>query len=86
MVNQDNTAKDINGFERAYVMLPVAYQIIVRDRIMRECGWLTFVTFHKKRKGKTKMRPPEITILEEIFAEYNLNPWTGKSISAQTYK
>jgi hypothetical protein len=62
-------------------MLPFKYQLVVRDDIMRECGWGSRTTFHNKKNGKQKLRPPEVTIIERHFLKHGINPWTGKKVA-----
>lgn len=82
MDNEINTAKVVkSNFEKGYVMLPVKYQKHVRRELMQECEWSAPQTFYSKVKGETSVRKTEIPVIERIFAEYNLNPWTGKYLS-----
>ncbi len=79
-VNNVKTVK--NNFRRGYGMIPGDYQTEVRDEIMKLCGWESFVTFSHKKNGIVSIRPPEITIIESVFSEYQLNPWTGERIAS----
>lgn len=78
MKKQVNTTKVL--FSDAYGLLPASEQIKVRDRIMHECGWKSFPTFYAKKDGKVKARKPEISIIEKIFAEYNIHAFEGQFI------
>jgi len=78
---ENNTLKAVkDSFQKGYEMLPAKYLKKVRLRIMNECGWTTRATFVNKQKGHTSIRKPEIAIIEKIFSEYNLDPWTGKPL------
>ena len=79
---ESNTVKAVkNRFQKGYEMLPAKFQKKVRLQIMNECDWTTRATFVNKQKGHTSIRKPEIAIIERIFSEYNLNPWTGESLT-----
>lgn len=82
MGTEINTIKEIkDGFQKGYDMLLSRDQRELRLQIMMECGWLTASTFINKRKGVQSIRKPEIPIIERIFSEYNLDPWTGEYLS-----
>jgi len=82
MENEIDTTKVIkDNFVKAYEMLSIRCQKNIRMKIMYECDWLAPKTFLNKLDGKTIIRRPEIPIIERIFAEYNLDPWTGEYLS-----
>jgi hypothetical protein len=76
-----NTTLTKRPFKPGYDMLPGKFQTPVRIEIMERCGWTTYATFLNKKSGKVPIRPPEFEIVAEIFAEYNLDPWTGDDLS-----
>lgn len=79
MGDEVNTEKDVkSNFLMGYGMLPAIKQPEVRQKIMFKCGWNSVVTFYDKCRGRTKIRKPEVAVIEKIFSQYNLNPWTGE--------
>jgi len=82
MVNEINTTKVVKSdFQKGYEMLLPRDQRELRLKMMFECGWLTASTFYNKRKGVQPILKPEIPIIESIFSEYNLDPWTGENLT-----
>ena len=82
MNTEVNTPRDVlTGFEKGYDELPRKAFTKVRDKIMDKTGW-DLTTFHRKRRGDSKIFKPEISIVEACFAEWNINPWTGEKLSA----
>jgi hypothetical protein len=78
-----NTAiEEKTNFEKGYDMLPAKFQSEVRRNIMTECGWSSIMTFHYKRRGKTRIYVQEIPVIEKHFTKHNINPWTGERLSA----
>jgi len=67
-------------FIEAYQMLPQKYLEPLKEEIKGKCGWNTDSTFHRKRLGTVRIRLPERQIIEEVFAKYNINAWTGEYI------
>ena len=65
-------------FIRGYEMVPAKMQTKVRDEIMKKCGWSSIMTFHLKRKGKRPIKILEVPVIETVFSQFNINPWTGE--------
>lgn len=74
----DTTNAVKNNFRKGYDMLPSKFKTNVRIKIMNGCDWLTQQTFYNKLNGKKIIRSPEKIVIEKIFAEYNLDAWTGE--------
>ena len=82
MAPEINTKKEIKTeFIKGYDMLPAKFQIPIRNDIMKKCGWKSLVTFHLKRKGNVQISILEIPVIEKIFSEFNLDPWTGEYLT-----
>jgi ribosomal protein S27AE len=68
------------NFLAGYEMIPAKFQIKVKERIMKRCGWSSLMTFHNKRKGDHCIKPLEILVIEQEFSRYGINPWTGDNL------
>lgn len=77
-VNNTKNAVSPN-FNKAYGMLPASKQVEFRENLKEKCGW-SHMTFHNKKHGETSFSPLEIGAVEEAFAEFNIDAWTGKYI------
>jgi len=78
MNSESNTTEVVkDNFQIGYDNLPAIMQVPVKIAIMIECGWNSPATFHNKRKGITKIRPSEQSVIERHFRIQGINPWTG---------
>jgi hypothetical protein len=68
-----------NGFAEAFENLPRKHILIVRRELQKRLGWSTR-NFQYKRSGDSPIRVNEVPTIEEVFARFNLNPWTGERI------
>ncbi|MBW1612436.1 MAG: hypothetical protein JRJ57_00345 [Deltaproteobacteria bacterium] len=68
------------SFIEGFRSLPKRHIRTVKDRIKNELGWkesqLAF-----RRIGRTFMKESEAHTLRSIFAEYNIDPFTGEYLS-----
>lgn len=55
----------------AYVSIPRKDQDEIRETIIEKCGWHR-QTFYNKTNARTKIKPPELNTLNEIFKPYNI--------------
>lgn len=73
-----------NSFKRGYELLISRRDECedlmknVREEIMKKCGWRSHMTFYNKMNGSTKLRKPEVEIIQSVFSQFNINPWTGE--------
>lgn len=81
-MDQQNTINrvksDKQGFEAAFNHLPKDELISVRKRFMSDQRWSISLFYYKKR-GDTPIWEHEVPVIESIFSEYKINPWTGQS-------
>jgi hypothetical protein len=68
-----------NGFNDAFNNLPHKYILIVRRELQKKLGWSPR-TFSYKRSGEYPLRENEVPVIQEIFARFGLNSWTGERI------
>lgn len=72
----------LEGFAKAYDLLPAGVQSNVRDKIKDTCDWQAESkecgTFHNKRKGASPINKLEAKALKTIFAKYNIDVATGE--------
>lgn len=66
-------------FSEGYYALPIGKVKDVKYRLMSELGW-SISTFHYKRRGETPIKEAEQLFIEELFAEYGIDAWTGKNL------
>ncbi len=75
----------LEGFIRAYDMLPGGIQYDVRDEIIKSCGWSceskSLSTFHNKRRGATPISRLEAKELKRVFKKYNIDVETGNYLN-----
>jgi hypothetical protein len=71
-------------FRAGYDHLPRIHQGPVKNEIMKSLGW-SYVTFYNKRKGAVKIRELEMSMIENIFSVYHINPWTGKKTKGHAF-
>jgi hypothetical protein len=87
-VNSVNTVKPkkgsklfiSSGFSKAYRSLPYLAVRDARKKITAECSWSRSL-FDKKERGLTPFSNLEIRYIEDFFAQFNLNAWTGELIN-----
>jgi hypothetical protein len=78
MNKETNTTEVVfSNFKAGYDQLPAISQTPVRLAIMKDCGWKTRATFHSKRKGYTRIKPNESSVIESHFRKHGINPYTG---------
>jgi hypothetical protein len=70
-----------NGFQKAWNSLPNDPIIVlnVRRELLKRLHW-SRSSFTIKRSGESPLRENEIPVIQEIFARYGLNAWTGEKI------
>lgn len=65
-----------------YISLPAKHQGAIREKIMEELNW----DYHMMRfrmVARVYMYKAEVDKLREIFAEYNIDPFTGKALQPE---
>lgn len=77
METQVNTENVVKGFQAGYDELSRLHKAHVRYAIMSRCD-LSYHSFYQRMSGRSRVMKLEIPVIENIFAEYNINPWTGE--------
>lgn len=81
IMNQEQTQKvrikKEGGFKEAFHSLPHKLLPEARDKISELCFW-NINTFNAMLKGTRKFRTYEIERIEEYFAQFNIDAWTGE--------
>lgn len=70
------------GFRRAYFSLPFNMMKEAKSKICSLCYW-NESSFNVKLSGRHYFRLYEIEQIENFFAAYNLNAWTGEPLTKQ---
>lgn len=86
-MNISNTAKrskkakvvNYNGFSEAFDNLPNKFRATIRRELQKRLGW-SISSFYYKRAGDSPLRENEVSVLEEVFKRFDLNPWTGERL------
>jgi len=68
-----------DGFLSAFKKLPYGVVHGVRKKIMRDCAW-SYQLFTLKMKGKSTFTGLEKKYIEELFATYGINAWSGEKL------
>lgn len=75
-----NMKKDLRGFRAGFDSLPRKHLLEVRGILMEKCGW-SKQSFYHKCNGINKLHSLEIPVIEEVFAEFNIDAWTGEYLT-----
>ncbi|NLH53714.1 MAG: hypothetical protein GX459_12810 [Bacteroidales bacterium] len=68
-----------DGFLSAFQKLPYGVVHRVRRKIMSDCSW-SYQHFVLKMKGKSTFTGLEKKYLEDLFATYGINAWSGEKL------
>jgi hypothetical protein len=80
MTESNSTMVVKEGFLKGYTRLPGFEQRELRDGLMEKTGWC-ISTFYHRCNGRIALKPLEIPVVEELFKQYNIDPWTGERLN-----
>ncbi len=73
------------NFKRAYLKLKLQEAPIVKEAIMKRCGWSS-QTFSHKKDGKRRCTHVETETIDNAFRALGINAWTGEDVQARIKK
>ncbi|TKG94109.1 hypothetical protein EYV94_15275 [Puteibacter caeruleilacunae] len=80
-MNTTNHEKTVRSFKTAWESLTGELKRAVRRKIESRCGWGSRMTFYNKLNERTELKASEAEIVEQAFAEHDVDPWTGSALS-----